>query len=136
VTASINPGVGVTFETTAYLIPRFDIELQTIFGTSGPSAGIFVDLNASANFAIATPAVNDATACANASTTLDFVVGAQASSGSFFNIFNASTRQSLFNKNFPLLQVRITTSISSFTRNDGNNDNRISVSGRQLRRGM
>lgn len=53
VTASTNPGVGITFETTAYLIPRFDTGLQAFAGF-GPSASIFVDLNASAYFTIST----------------------------------------------------------------------------------
>lgn len=111
-TASINPGANVTFETTTYLIPRFGIGLQT-FGGVGPSAIVFVDLNASADFTIATPTVNDARACANASTTLDFGVGAQVSP-SFFNLFDASTSESLFNKDFPLVQVRITNPCSPF----------------------
>ena len=121
VTASTNPDVGLTFEATGHLIPQVDVGLTAF---SIIKSSVFLNLDASADFTIVTSTANDAHACASANTTLDVGVGAQAS---FFHIFGASVSKSLFNESFPLLQVRITTSFSSFTLND-DHDGRTNVS--------
>ena len=79
------------------------------------SSSIFVDLDASTDVLITTSTAHDAQACLSANTMLDVGVGALAS---FFDIFDASVRDSLFQETFPLVQVRITTSLSSFAVND------------------
>lgn len=99
VTASTNPDVGLTFKATGHLIPEFDIGLSAFGGVA--SSTVFVKLDASTAFTIATSTADITQACASASTTLDVGVGAQAS---FFNLFDASVVETLFNQNFPLLQ--------------------------------
>jgi len=112
VTASTNPDVGLTFEATGHLIPQIDVALKAF---DKFSSSIFVNLDASTDVIIATSTAHDAQACLSAITTLDVGVGAQAS---FFDIFDASVRDSLFKETFPLVHVRITTSLSSFALND------------------
>jgi len=102
VTFSGNPDVGATFTATGHLIPQLEVGLSALGGVA--STSVFVNLDASADFSVATSTASDAQACANANTTLDVGVGAQ---GSFFNVFDASVRKSLFKANFPLLQVRM-----------------------------
>ena len=53
--------------------------------------------------------IDDAQACVDASTELAVNIGAEAA---FFDLFNASTNETLFDKNFPLLQVRQKTAFS------------------------
>lgn len=123
-TASTNPDVGLTFEATGHLIPQFDIGLTAFSGIA--SSTIFVNLDASTDFTISTSTEDITQACANASTTLNVGVGAQAS---FFSLFDASVGKTLFNRNFPLLQVGMTTSVPLFALNDDNDDyNRINAS--------
>jgi len=109
VTASTNPDVGLTFDATGHLIPQFDIGLTAFGGVV--SSTVFVKLDASTDFTIATSTADITQACTSASTTLNVGIGAQAS---FFNLFDASVGETLFNKNFPLLQVGITTSVPLF----------------------
>jgi hypothetical protein len=97
VTFSGNPDVGATFTATGHLIPQLEVGLSALGGVA--STSVFVNLDASADFSVAT-------STASANTTLDVGVGAQ---GSFFNVFDASVRKSLFKESFPLLQVRIRT---------------------------
>lgn len=47
-----------------------------------------------------------------------------------------STRESIFRETYPLLQVCITTSTSSFALNNTDNNNRLNTSGYRLRRWM
>jgi len=108
VTASTNPGVGVTFEATGYLIPQFDVGLTAF---DFVKSSVLVNLDASVDFTVATSTANATQACMSANTTLDVGVGVQ---GSLFDILDGKVRKSLFNKSFPLLQVRITTLFSSF----------------------
>jgi len=109
VTASTNPDVGLTLKATGHLIPEFDIGLTAFGGVA--SSTVFVKLDASTAFTIATSTADITQACASASTTLNVGVGAQAS---FFNLFDASVVETLFNQNFPLLQVSMTTSVPLF----------------------
>jgi hypothetical protein len=129
VNAFTNPDVGLTFKATGHLIPQVDLAL-TAFGLVKSS--VFVELDASVDFTIATSTAHDAQACASANTTLDVGVGAQ---GSLFGILGASVRKSLFNESFPLLQVRVTASFSSFALND-NHDRRTNALGRPTRTGI
>jgi hypothetical protein len=100
VTASTNPDVGFTFKATGHLIPQFDIGLSAFGGIV--SSTVFVNLDASADFTIATSTADITQACARAGTNLNVGVGAEAS---FFNLFDASVRDTLFNESFPLLEV-------------------------------
>jgi hypothetical protein len=102
VTFSGNPDIGATFTATGHLIPQLEVGLSALSGAV--STGVFVNLDASTDFSVATSTANLEQACANANTTFDVGIGAQ---GSFFNVFDASVRKSLFKANFPLLQVRI-----------------------------
>jgi len=108
VTASTNPDVGLTFEATGHLIPQFDIGLSAFGGTV--SSTVFVNLDASADFTIATSTADITQACASASTILNVGVGAEAA---FFSLFDASVGETLFNETFPLLEVGMTTSVLS-----------------------
>jgi len=128
VTASTNPDVGLTFEVTGHLIPQVDVGL-TAFGII--TSSVFVNLDASADVTIATSTADNSQACVSANTTLDVGVGAQAS---FFDIFGASVRDSLFKETFPLLQVRITSTFSSLALND-DHDGRTNALGRPTRPG-
>ena len=127
-TASTNPGVGVTFEATGHLIPQIDIGLMAF---DLVQSSVFVNLDASVDFTIATSTANDSKACMSANTTLDVGVGAK---GSLFDILDGLVRKSLFNESFPLLQVCITTSFSSFALND-DHDGRTNALGRPTRTG-
>lgn len=129
VNAFTNPNVGLTFEATGHLVPQIDLAL-TAFGFVKSS--VFVELDASVDFTIATSTASDAQACASANTTLDVGVGAQ---GSLFGILGASVRKSLFNESFPLLQVRVTASFSSFALND-DHDRRTNALARPTRTGI
>ena len=129
VNAFTNPDVGLTFDATGHLIPQIDLTL-TAFGLVKSS--VFVELDASVDFTIATSTANDAQACASANTTLNVGVGAQ---GSLFGILGASVRKSLFNEGFPLLQVRVTAPFSSFALSD-NHDCRTNALGSPTRTGI
>jgi hypothetical protein len=129
VTFSGNPDVGATFTVTGHLIPQLEVGLSALGGAA--STSVFVNLDASADFGVATSTASDAQACASANTTLDVGIGAQ---GSFFNVFDASVRKSLFKANFPLLQVRMRVIhfLLTFVLNRRDND-RINASGVRTR---
>jgi hypothetical protein len=97
---SANPDTCATFDATGHLIPQIDVGLSALGGIV--STSVFLNLDASADFSL----YNSTTStqqCVSASTNLDASVGAK---GSFFNIFDASVGTSLFDKDFPLFQVR------------------------------
>ena len=97
---SANPDTCATFDATGHLIPQVDVGLSALGGIV--STSVFLNLDASADFSL----YNSTTStqqCVSASTNLDASVGAK---GSFFNIFDASVGTSLFDKDFPLFQVR------------------------------
>jgi hypothetical protein len=102
VTFSGNPDVGATVEITGHLIPQLELGLTALGGVV--SAGVFVNLDASADVAVATSTASDAQTCVSANTTLNVGIGVE---GSFFDLFDDSVSDSLFNATFPLLQVRI-----------------------------
>ena len=100
--------VGAFLNVTGHLIPQIDIGLSALGGLV--STTVFLNLDASANLNLSSNAdayggntQGDLQACVDASTGLAVNVGAQAS---FFDLFDAFTGANLFNKNFPLLQVR------------------------------
>ena len=102
VTISPSQEIGATFGATGHLIPELDIGL-TALGIV--SASVFLNLDASATFNVSTASSTSPQPCVTATTDLNVGVGAQ---GSFFNFFNSSTAStSLFNKEFPLFQVRV-----------------------------
>jgi hypothetical protein len=101
VTISTSPDVGATFEATGHLIPQVDIGLSALGGIA--STTVFLNLDASADFTVSTTSIASPQPCVNASSDLNVGVGAQ---GSFFDLFNASVGTSLFDKEFPLFQVR------------------------------
>lgn len=102
--------VGASMNVTGHLIPRIDIGLSALGGTL--STTVFLNLDASAGLNVSVNAdgsdntatsVEGTKACVDANTGLAVNIGAQAA---FLDLFNASTGETLFNKSFPLLQVR------------------------------
>jgi hypothetical protein len=103
VTITTNPlaDIASTFEATAHLIPQIDVGLSALNGIA--STSVFLNLDASADFTASTTSVANPQPCVTASTDINVGVGAQ---GSFFSLFDASVGKSLFDKKFPLFQVR------------------------------
>jgi hypothetical protein len=99
ITTSPLADTGSTFEATAHLIPQIDVGLSALHGIA--STSVFLKLNASANFTASTTSL--ANPCVTASTDINVSVGAQ---NSFFSLFDKSVGKSLFDKRFPLFQVR------------------------------
>lgn len=104
--------IGSTFEATAHLIPQIDVGISVLGDIA--SASVFMDLDASADFTASTTSTASPQPCVTASADINVGVGAQ---DSFFGLFNASVVKSLFDKRFPLFQVRAqglpyTTSLS------------------------
>ncbi|KAH8985709.1 hypothetical protein EDB92DRAFT_2116659 [Lactarius akahatsu] len=97
---------GASVNVTSHLIPQIDIGLSALGGIA--STTVFLNLDVSTNLTVsadadgncgdktATP-VGGAQACVDANTELAVNVGAQAS---FFDLFNASTGTTLFDKSF------------------------------------
>ena len=87
-----------------HLIPQVDIGLSAL---GLVSTSVFLKLDASADFTVSTNAGASAGAnpqsCVSASTDINVGVGAE---GSFFGLFHASESKSLFDKEFPIIQVR------------------------------
>ena len=100
-TFSGNPDAGATFMAAGHLITKLEVGLSAL---GGVDASVFVNLDASADLSVFTSTASDSQACANVNTALDVEVSAQ---GPFFNVFGSSVHKSLFNANFPLLEVRI-----------------------------
>ena len=100
ITASSSADMGSTFEATAHLVPQIDVGLSVLGGVA--STNVFMDLDASADFTASTTSANPQP-CVTASADINVGVGAE---GSFFGLFNASVVKSLFDKRFPLFQVR------------------------------
>ena len=102
VTVSASPDItdsGASVSVTGHLVPQIDISLSAFGGIV--SSSVFLNLDASMDLSV-TADSSDAQACVDASAELAVNVGAEAA---FFNVFNASTNDTLFDKNFPLLQV-------------------------------
>lgn len=93
--------IGSTFEATAHLIPQIDVGLSALHGIA--SASVFLNLDASADFTASTTSVTNPQPCVTASADINVGVGAE---GSFFSLFDDSVGKSLFDKKFPLFQVR------------------------------
>ena len=104
VTVSASPDIGATFDVAGHLIPQVDIGLSAL---GLVSTSVFLKLDASADFTVSTNAGASAGAnpqsCVSASTDINVGVGAE---GSFFGLFHASESKSLFDKEFPIIQVR------------------------------
>lgn len=103
-TVSASPDIGATFDVAGHLIPQVDIGLSAL---GLVSTSVFLKLDASADFTVSTNAGASAGAnpqsCVSASTDINVGVGAE---GSFFGLFHASESKSLFDKEFPIIQVR------------------------------
>ncbi|KAN0134687.1 hypothetical protein V8E53_007472 [Lactarius tabidus] len=91
---------GASVSVTGHLIPQVDIGLSAFGGIA--SADVFLNLDASMDLSVSANS-GDAQACVDASTGLAVNIGAE---NSFFDLFDASMSDTLFEKNFPLLQVR------------------------------
>ena len=104
VTVSASPDIGATFDMAGHLIPQVDIGLSAL---GLVSTSVFLKLDASVDFTVSTNAGAYAGAnpqsCVSASTDINVGVGAE---GSFFGLFHASESKSLFDKKFPIIQVR------------------------------
>ena len=113
VTVSASPDItdaGASVSVTGHLVPQIDISLSAFGGIV--SSSVFLNLDASMDLSV-TADSSDSQACVDASAELAVNVGAEAA---FFNVFNASTNDTLFDKNFPLLQVRQHCFLSSHPR--------------------
>jgi len=101
VTFSANPDVGATLGASAHLIPQVSLGLNALDGAA--SASVFLNLDASLGLQGNVSSVANPQPCLSGNADINVGVGAQ---GSFFGLFDASTGKSLFDKNFPLFQVR------------------------------
>ncbi|KAF8266395.1 hypothetical protein EI94DRAFT_1803173 [Lactarius quietus] len=112
VSVSAGPNItdaGASVGVTGHLIPQIDIGLSAFGGIA--SSTVFLNLDASMGLNVSASADecdgnNAATpagpqACVDANTELAVNIGAQAS---FFDLFDASTGTTIFDKSFPLLQ--------------------------------
>ena len=100
-TFSANPDVGATLGASAHLIPQVSLGLNALDGAA--SASVFLNLDASLGLQGNVSSVANPQPCLSGNADINVGVGAQ---GSFFGLFDASTGKSLFDKNFPLFQVR------------------------------
>jgi hypothetical protein len=101
VTFSADPDVGATLGASAHLIPQVSLGVKALGGIA--STSIFVDLDASLGLQGTISSAANPQPCLAGNADINVGVGAQ---GSFFGLFDASTGKSLFEKNFPLFQVR------------------------------
>ena len=93
--------IGSTFEATAHLIPQIDVGISALNGIA--STDVFLNLDASADFTASTTSIANPQPCVTVSSNINVGVGAE---GSFFSLFNKTVSKSLFDKTFPLFQVR------------------------------
>ena len=98
-TFSANSDVGATLGASAHLIPQVSLGLKAL----GASASVSLDLDASLGLQGSIASVANPQPCLTGNADINVGVGAE---GSFFGLFDASTGKSLFEKNFPLFQVR------------------------------
>jgi hypothetical protein len=101
VTFSANPDVGATLGASAHVIPQVSLELNALDGAA--STSVFLNLDASLGLQGNVSSAANPQPCLSGNAEINVGVGAQ---GSFFGLFDASTGKSLFDKNFPLFQVR------------------------------
>jgi hypothetical protein len=101
VTFSANPDVGATLGASAHLIPQVSLGISALDGVA--STSVFLDLDASLGLQGSIASAANPQPCLAGNADINVGVGAQ---GSFFGLFDASTGKSLFEKNFPLFQVR------------------------------
>ena len=99
VTFSADPNVGATLGASAHLIPTVSLGIKAL----GSGVSVFVDLDASLGLQGNISNVANPQPCLSGDAEINVGVGAQ---GSFFGLFDASTGKSLFDKKFPLFQVR------------------------------
>ncbi len=107
-TFSADPNVGATLTVSGHLIPQVSLGLNALDGAA--SASVFLDVDASLGLTGSVANAASPQPCLSGNADINVGVGAQ---GSFFGLFDASAGQSLFDKNFPLFQVRSTQSGSS-----------------------
>ncbi len=98
---SANPDVGATLDASAHLIPQISIGISALGGKA--STSIFLDLDASLDFNASVASAANPQPCVAGSADINVGVGAQ---GSFLGLFDASVGKSIFEKDFPLFQVR------------------------------
>ena len=101
-TFSANPDVGATLGASAHLIPRVSLGINALGGLA--SASVFLDLDASLDLQGSIASAASPQPCLAGKADINVGVGAE---GSFFGLFGASTGKSLFEKDFPLFQVRV-----------------------------
>ena len=100
---------GASVSVTGHLIPQVDIGLSAFGGIA--SSTVFLNLDASIGLNVSANEdswdgnnTGGVQACVDADTELAVNIGAQAG---FFDLFSASTGKTIFDKTFPILQVRI-----------------------------
>jgi hypothetical protein len=101
VTFSANPDVGATLGASAHLIPQVSLGINALDNLA--SASVFLDFDASLGLQGSIASAANPQPCLAGNADINVGVGSQ---GSFFGLFSASTGESLFEKNFPLFQVR------------------------------
>lgn len=109
-TISADPNITDVSESvsvTGHIIPQVDIGLSAFEGIV--SSTVFLNLDASMDVSVSANS-GKAQACVDASTELAVNIGAQAS---FFDLFDASTGKTLFEKNFPLFQKCVGSTAAS-----------------------
>ena len=111
---SVSAGPNITdasasVSVTGHLIPQVDIGLSAFGGIA--SSTVFLNLDASIGLNVSANEdswdgndTGGVQACVDADTELAVNIGAQAA---FFDLFSASTGKTIFDKTFPILQVRI-----------------------------
>lgn len=100
-TFSADPNVGATLGASAHLIPQVSLGLNALDGVA--SATVSLDLDTSLGLQGSIASAANPQPCLTGNADINVGVGAE---GSFFGLFDASTGESLFEKNFPLFQVR------------------------------
>src|SRR6266699_776085 len=100
VTFSADPDAGATLSATALLSPQVSIGIKALGGAA--SADVFLNVDGSVGLQGNITAANPQP-CLSGNANVNVEIGA---SGSFFGLFSASTGTPLFEKDFPLFQVR------------------------------
>jgi len=101
VTFSANPNAGASLSASAHIIPQISLGVNAL--DNAASASVFLDLDASLGLNGSISNVANPQPCLAGNADISVGVGAQ---GSFFGLFDQSVGKTIFDKNFPLFQVR------------------------------
>lgn len=93
--------IGETFDLTVGIVPQVSVGLSALSGLV--SASVFLNFEASLDLDGSISSTTNPEPCLSGGADINVEVGAK---GTFFGLFNPSAGISLYNKNFPLFQVR------------------------------